>query len=325
MHLHAFQAPDMAVTLMIGSAEHRLLRYCSVSAFSVNGSTSGCRGRARVLLSTDALPCGQNWPCTPFRCICCWLGCWSCLQYLSFDGRQAHTRGVLEHPWLAQCFWEHRSSTIPSPPFSYLYLGVCCCYLGCSQARSAAQVQQDAPEGAAGCHSSAGAAPWPAVWSIKPVQGMPLHAAKTNNLAYWTSYAHTMTRFKGALLLQVSLGITTLLTHVPPSLGAAHQATALALFSTAVALMYSLKPAFPRYTHAMQLATPAAAIAVLMIGAAVVQTNWWSAWMMPLHTENWVCKADFSGVSLWPRAQDFLCRYTILVKLCNMGSSAITG
>ena len=40
---------------------------------------------------------------------------------------------------------------------------------------------------------------------------------------------------------QVTLGITTLMTYVPPSLGSAHQAGALTLFSLVLALMHSLR------------------------------------------------------------------------------------
>jgi cytochrome c oxidase assembly protein subunit 15 len=41
--------------------------------------------------------------------------------------------------------------------------------------------------------------------------------------------------------VQVTLGISTLLTYVPASLGAAHQAGALTLFTIVLALMHSLR------------------------------------------------------------------------------------
>lgn len=42
---------------------------------------------------------------------------------------------------------------------------------------------------------------------------------------------------------QVALGITTLLTYVPVPLGAAHQGGAMVLFTLALGLLYSIKPA----------------------------------------------------------------------------------
>lgn len=45
----------------------------------------------------------------------------------------------------------------------------------------------------------------------------------------------------GAVVAQVTLGITTLLYHVPVSLGSAHQAGALTLFSVALALLHALR------------------------------------------------------------------------------------
>ena len=72
--------------------------------------------------------------------------------------------------------------------------------------------------------------------------------------------------------MQVALGITTLMTYVPPSLGSAHQAGALTLFSLVLALMHSLrrgpsalvKPSFLR-----NYSTPLATGAVIAIGTAV--------------------------------------------------------
>lgn len=41
--------------------------------------------------------------------------------------------------------------------------------------------------------------------------------------------------------MQVTLGVSTLLTYVPVSLGAAHQAGALTLFSIFIVLLHALK------------------------------------------------------------------------------------
>lgn len=76
-------------------------------------------------------------------------------------------------------------------------------------------------------------------------------------------------------MAQVTLGITTLLTYVPPSLGTAHQAGALTLFTLLLALLHSLRPmnpaaitlAWQRWVH------PAAAAATMGIGVAVTQTQ----------------------------------------------------
>ncbi|GBG77700.1 hypothetical protein CBR_g24146 [Chara braunii] len=59
----------------------------------------------------------------------------------------------------------------------------------------------------------------------------------------------------GVTMLQVTLGITTLLTYVPASLGTAHQAGALTLFTIALALMHSL-----RRPSAIQFATATRAV-----------------------------------------------------------------
>ena len=73
--------------------------------------------------------------------------------------------------------------------------------------------------------------------------------------------------------LQVTLGITTLMTYVPPSLGSAHQAGALTLFSLVLALMHTLRrgpSALVRpQSFLRQYSTPLAAGTVLTIGAAV--------------------------------------------------------
>lgn len=73
----------------------------------------------------------------------------------------------------------------------------------------------------------------------------------------------------------MTLGVTTLLTYVPVSLGSAHQAGALTLFSLALGLIYSVKSS-PRLAplRAPVLArwlTPAAAASLLLVGAGAAQ------------------------------------------------------
>jgi len=71
---------------------------------------------------------------------------------------------------------------------------------------------------------------------------------------------------------QVTLGISTLLTYVPVSLGAAHQAGALGLFTAALGLMHTLRPPAARPPSAARAAMfPAAVAAVVAVGAAVSQ------------------------------------------------------
>lgn len=84
----------------------------------------------------------------------------------------------------------------------------------------------------------------------------------------------------GALLVaagaQVTLGVTTLLTYVPVSLGAAHQAGALVLFTVALGLVHSVRAAPSMGGVRLMLAhatTPAAAAMVLGIGGVVVSTQ----------------------------------------------------
>jgi heme A synthase len=67
--------------------------------------------------------------------------------------------------------------------------------------------------------------------------------------------------------LQVTLGITTLLTCVPAELGSAHQAGALALMTVAVSLLHAARA--PAVVPAVW-ATPAAAAAVLAVGGAAI-------------------------------------------------------
>lgn len=75
---------------------------------------------------------------------------------------------------------------------------------------------------------------------------------------------------------QVTLGIATLLTYVPVSLGAAHQAGAMTLFTIMLALLYTVRPAptlapFRMLTTA-PFSTMSAAAAVLAVGGTVANT-----------------------------------------------------
>jgi heme A synthase len=85
-------------------------------------------------------------------------------------------------------------------------------------------------------------------------------------------YVSHITHPAGAFL-QVTLGITTLLTYVPVSLGAAHQAGALALFTAVLTLMHSLRPANPSAAAlaVSRLAPPVAVVATAAIATAVTQ------------------------------------------------------
>jgi len=73
---------------------------------------------------------------------------------------------------------------------------------------------------------------------------------------------------------QVALGITTLLTYVPATLGSAHQSGAMALFTVLLSLVHSLRPPAPSgVARAVARGLPpAAALATLGIGVAVTQT-----------------------------------------------------
>lgn len=74
-------------------------------------------------------------------------------------------------------------------------------------------------------------------------------------------------------MLQVALGVTTLMTYVPPSLGSAHQAGALTLFTLVLALLHTLRrhPAVIAHpqTFVQRHSTALAAAGVLGIGATV--------------------------------------------------------
>lgn len=77
----------------------------------------------------------------------------------------------------------------------------------------------------------------------------------------------------GTASAQVALGIATLLTYVPVTLGSAHQAGALTLFSVALALVHSLRavPHVSPLGAAVQFFTPAAlAVAAGALGSGDV-------------------------------------------------------
>ena len=82
------------------------------------------------------------------------------------------------------------------------------------------------------------------------------------------------------LCAQVTLGIATLLTYVPPALGTAHQAGALTLLTLALCLLHTLRraPAAAvqgagrlRGSFAASWGDPAAAAVVVAVGTAVTQ------------------------------------------------------
>eukprot|EP00877_Chromochloris_zofingiensis_P011611 jgi/Chrzof1/6703/Cz19g06070.t1 len=75
--------------------------------------------------------------------------------------------------------------------------------------------------------------------------------------------------------VQVTLGISTLLTYVPVSLGATHQAGALTLFTIVLALLHVLRPAQPSATALLvsRLSGPAALAATAGVAAAVTQKH----------------------------------------------------
>jgi cytochrome c oxidase assembly protein subunit 15 len=87
----------------------------------------------------------------------------------------------------------------------------------------------------------------------------------------------------GGYLRQVTLGIATLLTYVPPSLGTAHQAGALTLLTLALCLLHTLRRgpaaagAAAGKLHAGlaagQWRDPAAAAAIIAVGTAVTQLS----------------------------------------------------
>lgn len=75
--------------------------------------------------------------------------------------------------------------------------------------------------------------------------------------------------------LQVTLGISTLLMHVPVSLGSAHQAGALSLFTVSLALLHSLRSGHLSALQATlsKIGNPAAAAAVVGIGGMAAYSS----------------------------------------------------
>lgn len=55
----------------------------------------------------------------------------------------------------------------------------------------------------------------------------------------------------GLSILQVTLGVSTLLLYIPVSLGVAHQAGALTLFTSVLALLHALKKPSPAALKAL--------------------------------------------------------------------------
>ena len=73
---------------------------------------------------------------------------------------------------------------------------------------------------------------------------------------------------------QVSLGVATLLTYVPVSLGSAHQAGAMTLFTIMLSLLYTVRPAPTLAPFRMVASMPwtSAAVAVMAVGGAVANS-----------------------------------------------------
>ena len=78
------------------------------------------------------------------------------------------------------------------------------------------------------------------------------------------------------VVCQVSLGVATLLTYVPVSLGSLHQAGAMTLFTIMLSLLYTVRPApvlAPfRMLASMPWSTTSAAVAVMAVGGAVANS-----------------------------------------------------
>lgn len=68
---------------------------------------------------------------------------------------------------------------------------------------------------------------------------------------------------------QVALGIATLWSYVRPELGASHQASALALFTVALALLHSLQASTSKPSAVSRMIGPAAAVGVAGVAVAV--------------------------------------------------------
>lgn len=73
--------------------------------------------------------------------------------------------------------------------------------------------------------------------------------------------------------VQVVLGISTLLAYVPVSLGAAHQANALALFTVVLGLLHSLRHPLGAASPFAKAFTPLAAAATVGVWAVVLRAD----------------------------------------------------
>jgi cytochrome c oxidase assembly protein subunit 15 len=73
----------------------------------------------------------------------------------------------------------------------------------------------------------------------------------------------------GVTWMQAGLGVATLLTYVPPALGAAHQAGALTVFTVVLGLLHAVRPAAP---SAAALAVSRMAPPLALVGTAAVAT-----------------------------------------------------
>lgn len=73
----------------------------------------------------------------------------------------------------------------------------------------------------------------------------------------------------GLEYVQVTLGVSALLAYVPPSLGAAHQATALLLFTIMLGLLHNLRPVLPASHLLLRAAAPGLA-GVSIVGSLTI-------------------------------------------------------
>lgn len=70
---------------------------------------------------------------------------------------------------------------------------------------------------------------------------------------------------------QVTLGVTTLLTYVPVSLGSAHQSGAMTVFTVALWLLHTLRPQARLSPRAARLLAPGTIAAVIGLGSVATQ------------------------------------------------------
>jgi len=69
---------------------------------------------------------------------------------------------------------------------------------------------------------------------------------------------------------QVTLGVTTLMLNVPVSLGSAHQAGALTLFTVVLALLHTLRPQAHLSKQVLAWLTPGVVAGVVGVGGMAV-------------------------------------------------------